>query len=249
MDSFFENKVALVTGGASGIGKACAQILLKKKAKVIIADLEIDARRDELKALKEGDQASIFVQADVSKAGDVEKIMKTIIETYGRLDSAINSAGIEGAFFPTADYNEDEWDRIIDVNLKGVWLCMKHEIQQMLKQREGVIVNISSVAGLIGAPNLPAYVASKHAVVGLTKAAAMEYAKFGIRINAVCPGLTDTPMARRLTANNAHLIAAYPLGRLAFPQEVAAAVLWLCSDAASFVTGHAMAVDGGRSIG
>lgn len=249
MESTFKHKVALVTGGGSGIGKACAILLASRGARVVIADIDVKAASQTMTTLNESRDDNLFVEADVSKPSNVEKLLREVIAKYGYLDCAINSAGLEGNYASTADCTEENWDRLMNINLKGVWLCMKYELRQMLKQKNGCIVNISSVAGLVGAPNLPAYVASKHGVIGLTKAAALEYAKQGIRINAVCPGLTSTPMADRLIAENPNLVASYPLGRTAFPNEIAEAVLWLCSDAASFVIGHAMAVDGGRVVG
>jgi NAD(P)-dependent dehydrogenase (short-subunit alcohol dehydrogenase family) len=171
------------------------------------------------------------------------------VAAYGRLDCAYNNAGIEGILATTADYTEETWDRVMAINLKGVWLCLKYEVPQMLKQGGGAIVNTASVAGLVGGPLLPAYVASKHGVVGLTKTAALEYAKSGIRVNAVCPGAVRTPMMERGIAMRPEFetqaLAAEPVGRMAKPEEIAEAVVWLCSEAASFVTGHAMAVDGG----
>jgi NAD(P)-dependent dehydrogenase (short-subunit alcohol dehydrogenase family) len=172
-------------------------------------------------------------------------LIQTVIDTYSRLDCAFNNAGIEGAIVPTADYPEAAWDRTMAINLKGVWLCLKYEIPQMLKQGGGAIVNTASVGGLVGTAMISAYVASKHGVVGLTKTAALEYAKAGIRVNAVCPGVILTPMVQHLPELIEAFTAAEPIGRLGKPEEIAEAVVWLCSDAASFVTGHAMAVDGG----
>lgn len=249
MESTFKDKVALVTGGGSGIGKACALLFANRGARVVIADIDVGAANQTMAMLNESRDDNLFVESDVSNPSDVEKILREIIAKYGSLYCAVNSAGLEGNYASTAECTEENWDRLMNINLRGLWLCMKYELRQMLKQRNGCIVNISSVAGLVGAPNLPAYVASKHGVIGLTKAAALEYAREGIRINAVCPGLTSTPMADRLIAENPSLVASYPLGRPAFPNEIAEAVLWLCSDAASFVIGHAMAVDGGRVVG
>jgi NAD(P)-dependent dehydrogenase (short-subunit alcohol dehydrogenase family) len=193
---------------------------------------------------------STFVQVDVSNATEVEAMISKAVETYGRLDCAHNNAGIasggQRAF--TADYPEEKWHQVIAINLTGVWLCMKYEIPQMLQQGGGAIVNTASVAGLIGLPYASAYVASKHGVVGLTKTAALEYAKQGIRVNCVCPGYIETPMTepgRNDPERLAHMLASEPIGRLGKPEEVAETVVWLCSDAASFVTGHTMTVDGG----
>ncbi len=199
--------------------------------------------------LKKAGGDAMFIKADVTKAAEVEAMVNKIVDTYGRLDCAHNNAGRGSAQLATADCSEEEWDQIIDINLKGVWLCLKYEIPQMLKQGKGAIVNTASIAGLVGFPKRPAYTASKHGVVGLTKAAALDYANAGIRINAVCPGVIGTPMIKRLLAlspeSAADALAAQPVSRLGTPEEVAQAVVWLCSDAASFVTGHPMAVDGG----
>jgi NAD(P)-dependent dehydrogenase (short-subunit alcohol dehydrogenase family) len=185
----------------------------------------------------------------VSKSTDVKAMVEKTIATFGRLDYAFNNAGIEGESAPTQDCSEENWDKTIGVNLKGIWLCMKNEIPEMLKQSKGVIINCSSVAGLVGFAGLPAYVASKHGVIGVTKTAALEYAKDGIRINAVCPGVIKTAMMDRLTGEKKEteeqFISLEPMARMGKPEEIANAVVWMCSDAASFVTGHAMAVDGG----
>jgi NAD(P)-dependent dehydrogenase (short-subunit alcohol dehydrogenase family) len=194
-----------------------------------------------------------FVQTDVSKAAEVQAMVAACISVYGGLDYAVNNAGVEGTpMVSTADYEEDVWDQVIDINLKGVWLCMKYEIPEMLKRGGGAIVNMSSVAGLIGGRIGVAYYASKHGVIGATKAAALEYATTGLRINAVCPAVIETPMIARATADNEELAemfrTAHPVGRIGQPEEVASATLWLCSEGASFVTGHALPVDGGRLI-
>jgi NAD(P)-dependent dehydrogenase (short-subunit alcohol dehydrogenase family) len=192
---------------------------------------------------------AIFVRTDVSQAVEVQALISTAMETYGRLDCAHNNAGIPGGGRTlTAEYAEDIWQQVIAVNLTGVWLCMKYEIPQMLSQGSGAIVNTASAWGLVGAPGASAYVASKHGVVGLTKTAALEYAQQGIRVNCVCPGVIETPMTARGLSDperRAHMIATEPIGRVGTPEEVAEAVVWLCSDAASFVTGHAMSIDGG----
>ena len=242
-------KIALVTGGGSGIGQATALTLAREGARVIVADVLVEGGEETVRRIKKADGEAIFVKTDVSKAAEVEILIKKIIETYDRLDCAVNNAGIEGEQAPTSEYAEENWDRLINVNLKGVWLCMKYEIPQMLKQGGGAIVNMASVAGLVGFQNLPAYVASKHGIIGLTKTAALEYAKNGIRINAVCPGVIRTAMVDRILGGDpeaeASFVALEPIGRLGAPEEIAEAVVWLCSDAASFVTGHPMVVDGG----
>lgn len=247
MENTFKDKVALVTGGSSGIGRATALAFAKKGAKVVIADwIENKETMDLIKNL--GAEA-IFVKCDVSKSADVKALIEKTIDTFGRLDFAYNNAGIEGTSAPTQDCSEENWDKTIDVNLKGIWLCMKYQIPVMLKKGKGSIVNCSSVAGLVGFQGLPAYVASKHGVLGLTKTAALENAKLGIRINAVCPGVIQTPMIDRLTGKQKEAEEQFttmePVGRFGQPEEIACAVMWLCSDEASFVTGIEMPVDGG----
>ncbi len=242
-------KVALVTGGSSGIGRATAQIFAREGAKVVVADVQVADGEETVRLITAAGGEAIFVRTDVSNPADVEALIKKTVETYGRLDCAFNNAGIEGALQPTSDYDEAMWDRVMSINLKGVWLCMRAEIRQMLSQGGGAIVNTASAAGLVGVPGLSAYTAAKHGVNGLTKTAALEYAKSGIRINSVCPGGVDTPMLRRAFALSPQLAeaaaAVEPVGRLAQPAEIGEAVVWLCSDAASFVTGLPMAVDGG----
>lgn len=247
MEKIFQDKVAIVTGGSFGIGRATALAFAKRGAKVVIADWIEDPGTAGLVQAAGGD--ATFVKCDVSLNSDVKAMVEKTIEKYGRLDYAFNNAGIEGLSAPTADCTEENWDRVMNVNLKGVWLCMKHEIPHMIKQGKGAIVNTASVAGLVGFLNIPAYVASKHGMNGLTKAAALEYAKSGIRINAVCPGVIKTPMIDRFTGKNKEVEKQFetmePVGRLGLPEEVAEAVIWLCSDNASFVTGINMPVDGG----
>jgi NAD(P)-dependent dehydrogenase (short-subunit alcohol dehydrogenase family) len=214
---------------------------------VVIADVVEDD--ETLKLIEETKGEAIFVKCDVSKENDVKALMDQTIITYGRLDYAINNAGIEGEQAITAECSAENWDKTIGVNLKGIWLCMKYELPLLLKQNKGAIVNVTSVAGLVGFPGLPAYVASKHGIVGLTKTAALEYAKQNIRVNAVCPGVIKTAMIDRITGKDKAIekqfIEMEPIGRMGEPKEVAESILWLCSDSASFVTGHALAVDGG----
>lgn len=249
MEKLFNNKVALVTGGSFGIGKATAIAFAQRGARVVIADWLEDKEGLALKAIKEAGSEAIFIQCDVSNANQVKAMIDKSIATYGRLDYAFNNAGIEGTTAQTHECTEENWDKTVDINLKGIWLCMKNEIRQMLKQGGGAIVNCASVAGLNGFAGLPAYTASKHGVIGLTKTAALENAKAGIRVNAVCPGVIHTAMVDRVTGKDKEVEKAYiamePVGRMGTPEEVAEAVVWLCSDAASFVTGHAMTVDGG----
>lgn len=249
MPNLVKDKVALVTGGGSGIGRASALTFAREGAKVVVSDVVVEAGEETVQLIKNADREAVFIKADVAQASDVEALIAKAVETYGRLDCAHNNAGIEGNSAKVADYDEADWDRVIAINLTGVWLCMKYEIPQMLQQGSGAIVNTSSVAGLLGFRTGSAYVASKHGVLGLTKTAALEYAKSGIRVNAVCPGAIDTPMMGRITDHRPHraakMAAGEPVGRMGTPQEIAEAVVWLCSDAASFVTGHPMTVDGG----
>jgi len=243
------NKVALVTGGSSGIGRASALAFAREGAKVIIADVDVKGGEETVQMIKKAGSAAIFVRTDVSKVGEVEAMINKSVETYGRLDFAHNNAGIWDPVKSTVDYTEEDWDRSISINLKGVWLCMKYEIPQMLLQGGGAIANTASAAGLVGMEKRPGYTASKHGVLGLTKTAALEYAKFRIRINAICPGVIRTPMVertiQRMPGSEVEFIAWEPIGRLGTPEEVAEAMVWLCSDAASFVIGHALVVDGG----
>ncbi len=249
MADLLKNKVALVTGGSSGIGRATALACAREGAKVAVADIVVAGGEETAQLVKDAGSEAIFIKADMTKAADLEAMVNTIVETYGRLDCAHNNAGIEGALGKTANYEEAEWDKVIAIDLTGVWLCMKYEIPAMLKNGAGAIVNTASAAGLIGVPNMPAYAASKHGVVGLTKTAALEYAKAGIRVNCVCPGIIQTPMVSRLTGERPGMFekiaTAEPIGRVGQPEEIAESVVWLCSDLASFVTGHAMSVDGG----
>ena len=243
-------KVALITGGASGIGRAAALVFAREGATLIVADMNEEGAQQTAHMITETGGEALALQVDVTRAAAVEAMISQAVDAYGRLDCAYNNAGILGApFMRVTEYTEDEWDRIIDVNMKGVWLCMKYEIPHMMQQGGGAIVNTASAAGLIGSAAFPIYDASKHGVVGLTKSVALQYAKRGIRVNAVCPGVIETPMvAAGIEANprfEQGAIASNPSGRMGHPEEVAEAVAWLCSDAASFVTGHAMSVDGG----
>ena len=249
MAGLTEGKVALVTGAGSGIGRATGLVFAREGAKVVVADIVVEGGQETVQQIEAAGGEAIFVKADVSQAADVETLIAKTVETYGRLDCAFNNAGIEGGMKLTIDCTKEEFDRTIAVNLTGVWLCMKYEIQQMLSQGGGAIVNTASAAGLVGFPSLPDYVASKHGVVGLTKTAALEYAKSGIRVNAVCPGVIQTPMVERgaqLSPGFDELaLSMEPVGRFGQPSEIGEAVVWLCSDAASFVTGIPMQVDGG----
>jgi NAD(P)-dependent dehydrogenase (short-subunit alcohol dehydrogenase family) len=250
MGACLSGKVGLVTGGSSGIGRATAIAFARAGARIVVADVAMGGGEEVVRVIKEGNGDAIFVQCDVSEAAEVEAMVAKAVRTYGRLDCAFNNAGIEGEIAPLDDCTEENWDRVIKVNLKGVWLCMKYEIRHMLKQGGGSIVNMSSVSGLVGDPDHPAYGASKHGVSGLTKAAALGYASRGIRVNAVCPAAIRTPMIERTLQAQPDLswqslADGHPLGRIGEPEEVAEAVLWLCSDAASFTTGHLLVLDGG----
>jgi NAD(P)-dependent dehydrogenase (short-subunit alcohol dehydrogenase family) len=249
MQDAFQDKVVLVTGGAYGIGRAAAIGFAARGAKVVVADIDASRGAETLQRIKGSGGVAIFVKTDVSSEEDVRILVDRVVETFGRLDCAFNNAGIHKQFVSTVDFTEGEWEEMIHVNLKSVWLCMKYEIPQMLKQGKGAIVNTSSVAGLVGAPSNPAYPASKHGVVGITKSTALEFARKGIRVNCVCPGPTRTGMNEELTATNPEIVKAMdqkvPMGRIGEPEEVAAAAIFLCSDEASYITGHALPVDGG----
>jgi NAD(P)-dependent dehydrogenase (short-subunit alcohol dehydrogenase family) len=249
MAGLLQDKVVLVTGGGSGIGRATSLLLAKAGAKVMIADYVPDSAEKTVKSIKDAGGAASCIAADVSNPKQIEAMVAKTVETFGRLDSAFNNAGIEGKIALTAETTEEIFDRIIATNLKGVWLCMKAEIAQMLKQGGGTIVNTASAAGLVGVEGLCAYNASKHGVVGLTKTAALEFAQKNIRVNCVCPGLINTPMVARMIdsggMNEQEMVAAEPVARMGQPAEIGEGVLWLLSDAASFVTGHSMSIDGG----
>ena len=246
----FDNKIALVTGGSSGIGRATALAFAQKGAKIVIASRRMKESEATVQLVKNAGSEAIFVKTDVTKATEVENLISKAVETYGRLDYAFNNAGIEGISGLGIEQTEENWHKIIDTNLKGVWLSMKYEIPQMLKQGGGTIVNNASVAGLLGLSNASIYCASKHGVIGLTKSLALEHAKDKIRINTVCPAAIQTDMLDRALGeeDKAEIAAAHPIGRIGKPEEVAEAVVWLCSDAASFVTGHSLAIDGGYTI-
>ncbi len=251
MTKKLHNKITLVTGGASGIGRSTALALAAEGAKVVIVDLDLQGGKESVGLIEEKGGEALFIKADVSLAPEVEAMVAKTVESYGRLDCAFNNAGIVGIVdTPVADYPEDSWDRVLDINLKGVWLCMKYEIRQMLEQNEGggVIVNTSSIYGLVGGGS-SAYVAAKHGVVGLTKTTALEYGPKGIRINAVCPGFIRTPMVENLIKEKPEtekqFNALHPIGRMGLPEEIAQAVVWLFSESATFITGQAITIDGG----
>lgn len=252
MAKSFKDKVALVTGGNSGIGKATAIKFAQEGAKVVIAARRIDEGGQTVEQIREKEGEAIFIKTDVSQAKEVEALVHETVAMYGRLDFAFNNAGTGGGG-PLHELAEEDWDSILDVNLKGVWLCMKYQIIQMLEQGGGGIVNDSSLTGLTGYVRSPVYAASKHGVIGLSKSAALQYVKLGIRINVVCPGVIMTPMIEGAFASGPEVKEWFeskqPTGKVGNPEDVAQAVVWLCSDAASFVTGVALPVDGGAFAG
>jgi NAD(P)-dependent dehydrogenase (short-subunit alcohol dehydrogenase family) len=247
MEPIFKDKVIIVTGSTFGIGKATAIAFAGRGAKVVLSDWVED--EDTLKTITEHGGEATFVSCDVTKEKDIKKLVAETVARYGRLDFAFNNAGTEGTPAPAIDCTNENWNKSLAVNLTGVWHCMKYQIPEMLKTGGGVIVNNASIAGLAGFGDLPAYVASKHGVVGLTKNVALDYAKQHIRVNAVCPGVIHTPMVDRFTGKDSgvleQLIAPTPMGRVGQPQEIAETVVFLCSNAASYITGQAIAVDGG----
>jgi NAD(P)-dependent dehydrogenase (short-subunit alcohol dehydrogenase family) len=248
----FTGKVAFVTGAASGIGRATALAFAREGSSVVVADISEQDNLQTARMIEESGGRALAVRCDVSQAEDIRTALDKTIESFGRLDLAFNNAGIEYAAKPAVDVTEEEWNRIININLSGVFLCMKYEIPLMLKQGGGAIVNTSSGAGVKGFKGGAAYVAAKHGVIGLTKAAALDYAQSNIRINAVCPGIIDTAMMHRFSGGTDEgrqaVIAQEPIGRMGRPEEIAETVMWLCSDAASFVLGHSVVVDGGQTV-
>lgn len=244
----FKGKVALITGGGTGIGRATALAFAREGAKVVIGNRNAERGAEVIGAIRDAGGEASFLRTDVSVTSDIEALVDHTVKTFGGLDVAFNNAGIDGDACPLTEQTEENYQAVMDINVKGVWLSMKYEIPQML-ERGGAIVNNSSIAGLIGFPGLGLYVASKHAVVGLTKNAALEYSAQGVRVNAVNPAAIETAMIDRLADNlgikKDDLVPMHPIGRLGKAEEVANAVLWLCSDKASFVTGHSMTVDGG----
>ena len=250
MNITFENKVALVTGAGSGLGLATAKAFALSGASVVLADWYKDSVESAADELKARGCAVVAVQCDVADDAQVEAMVAQTVASFGRLDVAYNNAGVQNVLAETADSSRDDYDRVMSINLGGVWSCMKFELQQMRKQGNGAIVNCSSLGGLVGGPERGTYHAAKHGVLGLTKSAALEYASRGVRINAICPGLFWTPMAAQMAASGQSealdaLLKAVPMGRYGKPEEIADVVLWLCSDASSYVTGQSISVDGG----
>jgi len=249
----FDNKVALITGAASGIGRATALAFAAQGAKVVVSDVAAEGGKETVALIEQAGGEALFVKADVSNAEEVAMMVERAVEAYGRLDIGINNAGIGGSWTRTADYSFEEWHKVIGVNLTGVFYCMQYELQHMLAQGSGAIVNISSIAGLKGLAKSPAYSASKHGVIGLTKTAALEYARNNIRVNAVCPVFTRTPLFENLfnlgSGLEEKLKRNIPMRRYGTPEDIANAIIWLCSDDAGFVTGLAMPLDGGMTAG
>jgi NAD(P)-dependent dehydrogenase (short-subunit alcohol dehydrogenase family) len=248
----YAGKVAFVTGAANGIGRATALAFAREGASVVVADISERSNQETARMIEDLGARALALRCDATRAEDVKAALDQAVDAFGRLDFAFNNAGSEQALTATADLMEEEWDRIVRVNLRSAFLCMKYEIPLMLKQGNGVIVNTSSGAGVKGIAGQAAYCAAKHGIIGLTKAASLDYAASNIRVNVVCPGIIDTPMMDRFTGGTAEgrerVIAQEPVGRMGKPEEIAAAVLWLCSDAAAFVIGHALVIDGGQTV-
>jgi len=253
MSKELQGKVGIITGGTSGIGRDAAVLFAKAGAKVVVAGRREAEGKETMDMVRAAGGDGLFVKTDVARAADVQALVQETVKKFGRVDVAFNNAGIEGKWLPIVDQPEEEWDKVIDINLKGTWLCLKYQIQQMIKQGGGgAIVNMASVAGWIGAAGAATYCASKHGVMGLTRAAALEYARHGIRINVVCPAVIETPMAERAFNDPAvtkRMLDLHPLGRFGKPMEIAEAVVWMCSERAAFMTGQSITLDGGMLAG
>lgn len=251
MNEKFNNKTAVVTGAGSGIGRASAIAFAKEGAMVMVSDIDTKGGMETVRLIQAFGGVAQFFQCDVSKSNQVEELMNEVIKAFGRLDFAVNNAGISMRPGLTVDIDEEEWDRVISINLKSVWLCMKYEIPRMLEQGGGAIINMSSLAGIRGRGNTVAYSASKHGIIGITKTAALEYAKKGIRINAVCPGLTESGMTAGLSERSElaeKLIRKIPMGHMGLSENIADSVIWLCADTSSFMTGQVIVLDGGETV-
>ncbi len=246
----FKNKIILITGAASGIGRETAIAFAEKKASVCISDVDADKLKETEELIRKKGGTVLSVAADISYEQEVKKLIEITVHEFGSLDGACNNAGVSGELQSTAEYPVKEWDRVININLRGQWLCMKYQIPEMLKKGAGSIVNVASILGLVGFANAPAYVAAKHGLIGLTKTAAIEYSSKGIRVNAIAPAFIETPMLERAgittdTAMKTLVTKLHPIGRLGNSREVANAITWLTSDEASFITGQTLLVDGG----
>lgn len=252
MEQVMKGKVALITGGAAGIGLATALKFAQNGAHIVVVDINAEQGELAISRIKELGGSGVFCRTDISKSDHTRKMIETAVTTFGGLDFAVNNAGVGGSAAGCRgridEIDEQPWRLLMDINLTGTWLCMKYEIIQMKKQKKGVIVNVASALGLVGMPNTSAYVASKHAVIGMTRSAALEYMAENIRINAICPGWTDTTMAKKKRTDDSYqksMLSRQPIGRMGHPEEIADAIFWLCSEESSFVVGAALSIDGG----